>query len=107
MADESDNEQLKQLEQKIAAAKGKDKPDTSTGDISQANTAWQMVTELVAGIVIGLGIGLGLDAFLGTKPIMLVLFILLGFVAGVRVMMRTAADVQRKQAEKSAEEKRD
>ena len=107
MADDGERERLKQLEQKIAAAKGKGKSDQPTGDISQANTAWQMVTELVAGIVIGLGIGLGLDALLGTKPIMLVLFILLGFVAGVRVMMRTAKDVQERHAAKTAEEKRD
>ncbi len=77
-------------------------------NVSQANVAWQMVTELVAGIVIGLGIGLGLDALLGTKPIMLVLFVLLGFVAGVRVMMRTAADVQEKlTAAGVVEEKKD
>ena len=98
MAEDSERERLRRLEEKIARAKGETKGPSSTGDISQANVAWQMVTELVAGIVIGLGIGLGLDALLGTKPLMLVLFILLGFVAGVRVMMRTAADVQKKQA---------
>ncbi len=117
MAEMSERERLRQLEEKIAAAKGEGKRNPSTGDISQVNVAWQMVTELVAGIVIGLGIGLGLDAVLGTKPFMLVLFILLGFVAGVRVMMRTAADVQKKQlaraaaeetkAANAAEEKRD
>lgn len=102
MAETSERERLKQLEEKIAAAKGEEKSDQSKGDISQANVAWQMVTELVAGIVLGLGIGLGLDALFGTKPIFLVLFILLGFVAGVRVMMRTAADVQEKQAVEAA-----
>lgn len=107
MGNDSDSERLKQLEQKIAQAKGEEDSSTAS-DLSQANVAWQMVTELVAGIVIGLGIGLGLDALLGTKPFMLVLFILVGFVAGVRVMMRTAADVQEKQAARAAdEEKRD
>ncbi len=107
MAERSEREQLRRLEEKIARAKGEETDASSTGDISQANFAWQMVTELVAGIVIGLGIGLGLDVLFGTKPIFLVLFILLGFVAGVRVMMRTAKDVQEKQAAKAAEEKRD
>ncbi len=117
MAEKSEREQLRQLEAKIARAKGEETETPATGDLSQANVAWQMVTELVAGIVIGLGIGLGLDVLLGTKPFMLVLFILLGFVAGVRVMMRTAADVQEKQvaqaaaqgkqAAKAADEKRD
>ena len=54
-----------------------------------------MVTELVAGIGLGCGIGLGLDALLGTRPLMLVAFVLLGFAAGVRVMMRTAEEVGR------------
>ncbi|PRY21905.1 ATP synthase protein I [Aliiruegeria haliotis] len=106
MADDSERERLRQLEKKIAAAKGEDKSSQSTGDLSQANVAWQMVTELVAGIVIGLGVGLGLDAVFGTKPIFLVLFILLGFVAGVRVMMRTARDVQEKQMAKAAAEEK-
>ena len=52
-----------------------------------------MVTELVAGLLIGFGIGYGLDVLLGTTPILLVLFTLLGFAAGVRVMMRTAAEL--------------
>jgi ATP synthase protein I len=49
-----------------------------------------MVTELVAGLLVGFGIGLGLDALFGTRPWLLVLFTLLGFWAGIRVMMRTA-----------------
>ena len=53
-----------------------------------------MVIELVAGIVIGFGIGYGLDALFGTLPIFLVTFVLLGFVAGVRTMMRTAKEIQ-------------
>ena len=107
MAEEGERELLRQLEDKIARVKSGDRKTSTAVDISQANVAWQMVTELVAGIVIGLGIGLGLDALFGTKPLMLVLFVLLGFVAGVRVMLRTAADVQKRLAAKAAEEKRD
>jgi ATP synthase protein I len=51
---------------------------------------------MVAGVLIGFGIGYGLDALFGTIPIFLVLFTLLGFVAGVRVMLRTAQEAQRK-----------
>ncbi|MCE8458773.1 AtpZ/AtpI family protein, partial [Rhodovulum sulfidophilum] len=53
-------------------------------------------------------IGYGLDSWLGTKPIFLVLFILLGLAAGIRVMLRTAQEVQGQQAAAAAEdEKRD
>lgn len=44
----------------------------------------------------GLGIGYGLDHLLGTLPLFLIIFIMLGFAAGVRTMMRTAEEVQRK-----------
>ena len=57
-----------------------------------------MVTELVAGLVIGLCIGFGLDSLFGTLPIFLVLFVLLGFAAGVKTMLRSAQDLQRAQS---------
>ena len=75
-----------------------------------ANQAWRMVTELVAGLVIDLGIGYGLDVLLGTTPIFMVLFILLGLAAGVNVMLRSAREIQDKQmaeAEKSADADKD
>lgn len=56
-----------------------------------------MVIELVAGLGIGFGIGYGLDSLLGTKPILMVLFIFLGFAAGVKTMMRSAQEAQEKQ----------
>ena len=49
---------------------------------------------MVSGLGIGLGIGYGLDALFGTRPLMLVIFTLLGFAAGVRVMLRTAREVE-------------
>lgn len=62
-------------------------------DFSQANMAWRMVTELVAGMVLGFGIGYGLDWLFGTMPILLILFTLLGLVAGIKTMMRTAGEI--------------
>lgn len=68
-----------------------------TKGLSQANTAWQMIVELVTGLLIGIGFGLGW--LFGTRP----LFILLGFGAGVNVMLRTARDMSEKS---EAEQKR-
>ena len=70
-----------------------------------ANMAWRMVIELVAGIAIGFGIGYGLDWLFGTLPIFLISFIGLGFVAGVRTMMRTAQEVQNMHMAQAADEK--
>ena len=38
----------------------------------------------------------GLDALFGTKPFLMVLFTLLGFVAGVKTVIRTAQELQTK-----------
>ncbi|PID37420.1 MAG: F0F1 ATP synthase subunit I [Rhodobacterales bacterium] len=78
-------------------------------DYAQANLAWRMVIELVAGLGIGFGIGYGLDYALGTIPLFLVIFIFLGLAAGVKTMLASAKEVELQQAAKAAleeEEKR-
>ena len=67
--------------------------------ISQAQAGWRMVTELVVGLLMGFGIGYGLDHLFGTIPIFLVIFTMLGFAAGVRAMMKSAAEIAAKNAE--------
>ena len=95
MADEQDDaRRLKELHDRIEAAKAKRAPPQRSEEAhSQAEVAWRMVIELVAGIVIGGAIGYGLDALLGTRPWLLIVFVLLGFAAGINVMMRTAREV--------------
>jgi len=98
MSDQPDPERLRRLEARIAQAKGVKAPASHGREhYSLANLAWRMVIELVAGLGIGFGIGYGLDSLFGTMPIFLVLFILLGFAAGVKTMLRTAAEVQKGQ----------
>jgi ATP synthase protein I len=65
-----------------------------------------MVVELVTGMVLGLAIGFGLDVLFGTRPLFLVIFSLLGFGAGIRVMLGTARQMA-KDAERSASDERD
>jgi ATP synthase protein I len=74
---------------------------------SQAQLAWRMVVELVAGLGIGFGIGYGLDTFLGTRPWLMMIFTILGFIAGVKTMIRSAEEVQRKQVEAADKAARD
>ena len=110
MAEPSDQERLRALEERIARLKAAQEPKPSTGESHvMAQHAWRMVTELVAGLLLGLGIGYGLDTLFGTMPIFLILFILLGFAAGVRVMMRSAGELRRSGdgAAKAAQERGD
>jgi ATP synthase protein I len=91
--------QLEELEAKLAALKQGQEQDKAHQEehYSQAQIAWRMVTEMVAGLGIGFGIGYGLDTLFGTTPFLMVLFTLLGIAAGINVMMRTAAEVQKTQ----------
>lgn len=105
----NDQDRLKDLEARIAKARTA-KADTPhmKKDYSQAQLAWRMVIELVAGLGIGFGIGYGLDTLLGTMPLFLVLFIGFGFAAGVKTMLRSAKEVQdRRMAQEAAEAKED
>lgn len=108
MADQVDKERLQALEDRIAAAKAaQDGGPRKESHASAGEIGWRMVTELMAGIFIGFGIGYGLDTLFGTMPILLVLFTLFGFAAGVKTMMRSASDLQRNQAASAAKDERE
>ena len=61
--------------------------------VNQSSIAYRMMVELVVGMVFGIGIGYGLDFLFNTFPIFLVIFSLLGFAAGIRVMLQTANQI--------------
>jgi ATP synthase protein I len=56
--------------------------------------------------MVGAAMGWGLDALFGTLPVFLIVFILLGFAAGIRTVMRSAEELRKNQAAEAAEEKR-
>lgn len=96
MSEQPDPDRLKALEDRLEQLKGAadEKPHTEE-HYSMAQHAWRMVIELVAGLGIGFFIGLGLDALIGTKPWLMIVFTLLGFVAGIKTMIRSAHEMQR------------
>ncbi|MFZ5964592.1 AtpZ/AtpI family protein [Thalassococcus sp. BH17M4-6] len=106
MTDPDPKRRLAELDARIAAVKAAKTPAKSHQEehYSQAQLAWRMVIELVAGLGIGFAIGYGLDVLFGTLPWMLVVFTLLGFVAGVKTMIRSAAEIQEKKLADTAGE---
>ena len=109
MVDPADKQRLERLEARIDALKKANAPEPTVerNAADGAELAWRMVIELVAGIGIGFGIGYGLDVLFGTLPILLVLFTLIGFAAGVQTMMRTARAAQEKEAARNAPDEGD
>jgi ATP synthase protein I len=71
-----------------------DQPGAESGDGAARASAMarglRLSSELIAGVVVGAVIGWGLDRLLSTSPWGLIVFFLLGFVAGVINVMRSA-----------------
>ena len=100
MSNEPDSDRLKALTARIDRIKGKPagvKTNTVKG-FSQGEVAWRMIIELVTGMLLGMGIGYGLDAVLGTLPLFLVIFSLIGFAAGIKTMLGTAKQLAARNA---------
>jgi ATP synthase protein I len=79
-------------------------PSGNEQDAAQARASAMAVglrlsSELVAGVLVGAALGWGFDRLLSTSPWGLIVFLLLGFVAGVVNVMR-AAGVMAKQSER-------
>jgi ATP synthase protein I len=71
-----------------------DQPGTESGDDAARASAmargFRLSSELVAGVVVGALIGWGFDRLLSTSPFGFIVFFLLGFVAGVVNVVRSA-----------------
>src|SRR5229473_6742020 len=71
-----------------------DQPGDGSGDGAARASAmalgFRLSSELVAGVVVGAVIGWGFDRLLSTSPFGLIVFFLLGFVAGVVNVVRSA-----------------
>ena len=73
---------------------GTDQSGTEDGNSAARASAmargFQLSSELIAGVVVGAAIGWGFDKLLSTSPFGLIVFFLLGFVAGVVNVVRSA-----------------
>ena len=100
----------KSLESRLAAARkvaeGR-KPRGSQIERGAFGVATRLVAELVAGLVVGGGIGWLLDHLLGTKPWMLVVFFILGSIAGIMNVFRAASQMNAAQTDDTDDDAKD
>jgi ATP synthase protein I len=104
------NEGLGQARDKTRNAAG----NSSDGSAAQrATTAsgyargFRLSSELVAGVLVGAGIGWLIDRWLGVSPWGLIVFLLLGFAAGVLNVMRSAGLIARPALDEGARQRPD
>ncbi len=87
-------DRLKDLGSRIAAEKSEQvqasKPAPSYQGASDYSKGYRLASEFVAGVLVGGLIGYGVDYVAGTLPLFLIVFLLLGFGAGILNMSRAA-----------------
>ena len=91
---------LGRLEQRLSQLRdgrklGTDQPEKGSENGAAAKASamalgFRLSSELVAGVLVGAAIGWGIDRLLSTSPLGLIVFLLLGFVAGVVNVVRSA-----------------
>jgi ATP synthase protein I len=88
---------LHDLENKVRDARTRHEPQSSQAQDrgTAMGEALKLATEMIAGVAVGGFIGWTLDRWLGTAPILMVVFLILGAAAGILNVIRNA---QRRQA---------
>jgi ATP synthase protein I len=76
------------VQPEAASQQNQGKPPAA--DPSAIARGFRLSSELVAGVLVGAAIGWALDHWLGISPWGMIVFVLLGFVAGVLNVMRSA-----------------
>ncbi|WP_061022733.1 AtpZ/AtpI family protein [Bradyrhizobium sp. CCH5-F6] len=92
------SERLGSLDQRLSEFRDRrnrtEQPAGDEGDGAARASAmalgFRLSSELIAGVAVGAGIGWGFDRLLSTSPFGFIVFLLLGFVAGVVNVVRTA-----------------
>ena len=90
-------QRLDSLGEQLAEAKSRHAPAPGPepqGQGAALGQALRLGIELVAGVAVGGFIGWWLDRFLGTAPVLMVVFLGLGAAAGIMNVVRTAKRMQ-------------
>jgi ATP synthase protein I len=78
------------------AASEQSQAEPPAADPSAIARGFRLSSELVAGVLVGAAIGWALDHWLGIAPWGMIVFVLLGFVAGVLNVMRSAGVIPKR-----------
>ena len=89
----SDQNDIRNLQEKIQAAKKASSPDASNAP-KPIGKIMKVVVEIVAAMAVGLGIGILADNYFETRPLFIIIFFLLGSAAGILNVFRVAKSLQ-------------
>lgn len=95
----------------IAAKRAERKAEAAKYDANKSDGmagmayALKLSSEFIAGILVGIGMGWLIDHFAGTSPWGLIIFLFLGFVAGVLNVLRSAGLIAVSKSERGTDYK--
>ena len=103
-----DPDRLRDLERRLEEVQRRNASKAKRPAPTQLGIAGRFATELVASLVVGGGLGWGVDWLFGrigvhTRPVFLIVFFVLGAAAGIRGVMRAAAEINARMASKDLE----
>ena len=93
----------------IAAKRAERKAEAAKYDANKSDGmagmayALKLSSEFIAGILVGIGIGWLIDRFAGTSPWGLIIFLFLGFIAGVLNVLRSAGLIAVSKSERGSD----
>ena len=89
----SDQNDIRNLQEKIQAAKKSSAPDALKAP-KPIGKIMKVVVEIVAAMAVGLGIGILADNYFDTLPLFIIIFFLLGSASGILNFFRVAKSLQ-------------
>ena len=93
---------LKEISARLKIAKSKIHSLEANQKLNSPNlgNAFKISTEFVAAVVVGATIGFILDNLFGTKPWLIIFFFIIGVVAGILNVIKSAKNMQQHHKEK-------
>ena len=86
---------IKQMDERIRKLKAKEKTESQFAHA--AKVGFRIGAELISGVIVGAGIGYLLDILFGTRPLLLIIFLFLGGVAGFLNVYRFVKSMEKEQ----------
>ena len=95
------DEDIRQMDERIRQLKAKEKQAQQDKPESRfayaAKVGFRIGAELISGVIIGAGIGYLLDNWFGTRPLLLIIFLFLGSIAGFLNVYRFVKSTEKEQ----------
>ena len=102
-------ERLDALDEKISASRQGQVPPEKQARVNanMLGLAYRLLVEILVGIAVGGFVGWWMDKVLDTKPIWMLVFLVLGMGAGLMNSVRTVNEMRRKQDQAEAVKRRE